>query len=107
MMDATFLAVSRLWEAGESQKTIASSLNLSGGKVRKILVTLGAYESDITKMYRAGMSPEEIVQRTGKSLQAVNTHIPYEKGVYGAEYPTKNALKIRRTREKQKRREGK
>lgn len=101
-MDATFLAVSRLWEQGESQKAIAHSLNLSEGKVRKILVTLGAYESDITRMFRSGMAQDVIAQRTGKSLQAVNTHIPYDKGMYGAQYPTKNALKIRKTREKQK-----
>lgn len=101
-MDATFLAVSRLWEHGESQKAIAHILNLSEGKVRKILVTLGAYESDITRMFRSGMSPDVIAQRTGKSLHAVNTHIPYDKGMYGAQYPTKNALKIRKTREKQK-----
>nr|DAD84738.1 MAG TPA: Protein of unknown function (DUF1670) [Siphoviridae sp. ctqED62] len=101
-MDATFLAVSRLWEQGESRKTISRSLNLSEGKVRKILVTLGAYESDITRMFRSGMAPDIIAQRTGKSLQAINTHIPYDKGMYGAQYPTKNALKIRKTREKQK-----
>lgn len=101
-MDATFLAVSRLWEHGESQQTIARRLNLSAGKVRKILVTIGAYETDITRLYRSGMTPEAISQKTGKSLQAVNTHIPYDKGMYGAEYPTKNALKVRKTREKQK-----
>lgn len=56
-MDATFLAVSRLWEHGESQQAIARRLNLSAGKVRKILVTLGAYETDITRLYRSGMTP--------------------------------------------------
>lgn len=99
-MDATFLAVSRLWEHGESQKTIARQLGLSEGKVRKILVTLGAYETEITRLYRSGMTPEAIAQQTGKSLQAVNTHISYGKGAYNAEYPTKNALKIRKTRAK-------
>lgn len=99
-MDATFLAVSRLWEHGESQKTIARQLGLSEGKVRKILVTLGAYETEITRLYRSGMTPEAIAQKTGKSLQAVNTHIPYDKGAYNAEYPTKNALEIRKARAK-------
>ena len=99
-MDATFLAVSRLWEQGESQKSIARHLNLGEGKVRKILVTIGAYETDITRLYKSGMSPEAIAQHTGKSLHAINTHIPYGKGMYGAEYPTKNALRIRKTRAK-------
>lgn len=102
MMDSTFLAVSRLWEHGESLRGIAHRLNLSEGKVRKILVTLGAYETDITRLYSAGMPPEAIAKRTGKSLKAVNAHIPYGKGMYGAEYPTKNAIKIRNTRTKQK-----
>ena len=100
-MDATFLAVSRLWEQGESQKTIARRMNIGEGKVRKILVTLGAYETEITRLYRSGMSPEAIAKHTGKTLHAINTHIPYGKGMYDAEYPTKNALRIRKTRGKE------
>lgn len=101
-MDVTFRSVYRLWDEGESQRTIARRLNISAGKVRKILVTLGAYETNITRLYKSGMTAEAIAQRTGKSIQAVNTHIPYDKGMYGAEYPTKNALKIRNTRAKKK-----
>lgn len=99
-MDATFLAVSRLWEQGESQKAIARRLNIGEGKVRKILVTIGKYETEITRLYRSGMSPEAIAQHTRKTLHAINTHIPYGKGMYDAEYPTKNALRIRKTRVK-------
>lgn len=99
-MDATFLAVSRLWEQGESQKAIARRLKISECKVRKILITIGAYETDITRLYRSGMTPEAIAKHTGKSLHTISTHIPYSKGMYMAQYPTKNALRIRKTRSK-------
>ena len=35
-----------------------------------------------------------------KSEKAVIARIPYDKGIYNAEYPTVNALRIRKCREK-------
>lgn len=42
----------------------------------------------------------ELAERLGKTEKNVNNRIPYEKGIYNAEYPSKNALKIRKCREK-------
>lgn len=102
MMDATFTAVSRLWEQELSQKEIARRLNISESKVRKILITIGAIETDISRMYASGMTVDEIAEKIEVSVKAVNNHIPYQKGIYNAEYPSKNALKIRKCREKEK-----
>lgn len=97
-MDATFTAVSRLWEQELSQKEISRRLNISEAKVRKILITVGAVETEESKLYVSGYTPEKIAEITGKSIGAVNSRIPYSKGTYNAEYPTINALRIRKCR---------
>lgn len=102
MMDATFTAVLRLWEQDCSQKEIARRLNLSEQKVRKILVTAGAIETEESKLYAKGYTAAQIMELTGKSDSAVCSRIPYSKGMYSAEYPTINALRIRKCRQKQK-----
>ena len=100
MMDATYTAVLRLWEQNPSMRDIARRLNISHGKVLKILVTAGALETDESKLYVQGKTVPEIAQILGKSEKAVFCRVPYEKGMYGAEYPTINALRIRKCREK-------
>nr|DAG56365.1 MAG TPA: Protein of unknown function (DUF1670) [Caudoviricetes sp.] len=100
MMDATYTAVLRLWEQEHSIKDISRRLNISHGKVLKILVTAGAVETAESKMYSQGKSTAEISEALNKSEKAVSCRIPYEKGMYGAEYPTINALRIRKCREK-------
>lgn len=101
-MDATFTAVLRLWEQGISQKEIAHRLDIPVSKTRKILVTAGAVKTEESALYASGMTPVEIAHKLGKTTSAVNARLPYSKGMYGAEYPTINALRIRRSRSKQK-----
>ena len=69
-------------------------------KVNKILLTIGAASTDDSKLLAAGLSVDEIAARLDKSRKAVLARLPYSKGQYGAEYPTINALRIRRSREK-------
>lgn len=99
-MDSTMLAVSRLWEQGYSRREIAEKLGIGEKKVQKILVTLGAVETVEAALLRSGMTVAEIAAQLGKSENAVLDRIPYSKGIYGAEYPTKNAIRIRKCREK-------
>ena len=99
-MDATYTAVLRLWEQNPSVTAISHRLNISHGKVQKILVTAGAVETVESKLYAQGKTVPEIAQILGKSEKAVSCRIPYDKGMYGAEYPTINALRIRKCREK-------
>ena len=104
MMDATFTAVLRLHEQGESIKTIARRLKISEQKVRRILITAGAYTSSTVEYIRthvaAGESVEEIVDALGITVKAVIGNMAYTKGMYRAEYPSKNAIAIRRFRSK-------
>ena len=44
MMDATYTAVSRLWEQQLSQKEISRRLGISEQKVRKILITIAQWK---------------------------------------------------------------
>lgn len=98
MMDALFTSVLRLWEQDCSQKEIAQRLNISEPKVRKILITAGAVETEESRLYAEGKTVAEIAALTGKTENAVMGRIPYSKGMYNAEYPTINALKIRKSR---------
>lgn len=100
-MDATFLAVSRLWEQNCSQSEIARRLKISQQKVRKILLTIGAISTEESELYAAGYTLEQIVGITGKSQDVVSSRLPYIKGAYNAEYPTIKALRIRKSRQKE------
>ncbi len=99
MMDATFTAVVRLWEQGLCQTEIARRLNLSDAKTRKVLLTVGLIATEESRLYAQGMSVDAIAAKLRKTRNAVLCRLPYEKGLYGAEFPSKNALKIKRCRE--------
>lgn len=98
MMDSTFIAVSRLWEQGANPTEISRRLNLSWQKTTKILITIGAIETEESRLHAQGMSVAAIAEKLGKTRNAVLCRMPYEKGMYGAESPTKNALKIKKCR---------
>ena len=104
MMDATWTAVIRLYKQGLKPKVISDRLHLSAPKVKRILITSGLYSTprteEIAAMRRQGMTVEQIAEELGITVAAVQAHLPYIKGHYMAEYPTINALRIRRSREK-------
>lgn len=102
MMDATVTAVLRLHAQDLTPAEIARRLNISNKKVLKILVTAGAVETEESRLYNQGLTAAEIAQQLGKTEKNVNNRIPYEKGMYNAEYPSKNAIVIRKCREKGK-----
>ena len=102
MMDATYTAVLRLYEQELTRAEIARRLNLSEKKVLKILVTAGAMETEESRLYKKGLTVAEIAQRLGKTEKNVNNRIPYEKGMYNAEYPSTNAIRIRKSRKGEK-----
>lgn len=101
-MGEVFSDVSNLWKKGFSKKEISRRLNISEHKVRKILVTIGAIETDESKLYAAGYTNEQIIGITGKTLSAVNSMLPYTKCPYKQIHPTENALRIRKHRTKRK-----
>ena len=104
-MDKLFDTVIRLREQGAPIKEISRRLDISVTKTKKILITVGLYENEISKkigtLHKAGMSAPEISEELGISRSAVNSYLPYDKCMYNQTYPTKNALRIRKMRAKE------
>lgn len=105
-MDALMTSVLRLHEQGLSIKTIARQLKVSEQKVRKILITAGAWSSPtsrkVAELQAAGKSLDEIAAALGITRNAVLSYTPYDRGMQNAEYPSLNALRIRASRAKKK-----
>lgn len=93
---------------GSIRKT-AALLRISEQKVRKHLIDAGVYESDmavqVRDLYERGYSTDEMAAALGVSRSAVSGYLPYTKGGYLGDAPSKNALRIRRCRSK-KNKEG-
>ena len=82
-----------LYNSEMSLQAIADALSLTPIKVRKLLITAGAYESDTAKLvqqtfnaFRETQSYSAAVTSTMSALQlsrpSVTSYLPYEKGVY-------------------------
>jgi len=82
-----------LYKDGVTLQAIADTLSLNPIKVRKLLITAGAYESDTAKLvqqtfntFRETESYTTAVTSTMSALQlsrpSVTSYLPYEKGVY-------------------------
>lgn len=88
---------------GSMNKT-AAAFQISWQKVRKILISAGVYNSEksdqIREMVTNGMEPSEIASKLKIRINTVNSYLPYSKAEYNKEFPSPNALKIRKFREK-------
>ena len=105
-MDRIFTSVLHLSEQGVSLKQIGRQLGISEQKVRKILISAGAWSSETSKkinsLVESVKSLDEIQVVTGLTRNAVLSYLPYERGMQNAEYPTINALRIRKCRQNKK-----
>lgn len=105
-MDATMQTVLRLHEQGIPRRTIAKRAGISLQKVRKILITAGAWSDEtsekIGKLRADGMSVPEIAEELGVKTNTVWSYLPYSKGMYNQEYPTINAIRVRNSKRKAK-----
>lgn len=97
-VDSTVAAVVDMWASGSSMKGIVRQLGLSLSKVRRILVDNGLVDTDESLLYADGYTSAEIAQMMGKTKNAVQGRIPYEKGMYNRDSPTTNAMRIRACR---------
>lgn len=83
----------------ESLRYTAKAMQLSRTKVRKILITMGAIESDITERALAlrekGYDRDEIADALGVSAATLSTYMPYGERVYNREEKTKNAIRVK------------
>ncbi|MCI7792247.1 MAG: plasmid pRiA4b ORF-3 family protein, partial [Lachnospiraceae bacterium] len=75
----------------------AKETGISTVKVRKILITEGLWESDtslkIGDLLKRGMTTEEIADTLYMSVKNVQAYMPYERGVYGGEEVSKDAIR--------------
>lgn len=94
----------KYYESCGSIQQTRKAFSMSCQKVRKILITEGAFESDISRvindMYYKGCSINDISHKLKLSKTCVNSYLPYTKGMYNSPTPTENAIKIRKCRKK-------
>ena len=99
------LAVATYQKSG-SIRTAARELSISSMKLRKILITEGIYENEMSReirsMYEKGMPIEEIARIEGMTASNVYSYLPYEKIIYNLEQKSVNADRQKRYRERQK-----
>ena len=103
-MDQIEKTVLRLHEQGESLKGISRRTGISTYKACKILVNTGIAPTEraeeVQAMYKAGLSQSDIAKRLGVQKDTVQKYIPYMRGLQNSEYSSRNALRIRKCREK-------
>lgn len=96
--------ISKYYESCGSLKQTGKAFSISPQKVRKILITEGSYETDMSRsvceMYHKGYSIEDISLKLKITKTCVNSYLPYRKGMYKTPHPSKNAKNIRKWREK-------
>lgn len=84
----------------------AKATGVSTVKVRKILITEGLWESDTSKkigeLLNEGMTTEEIANTLYMSIKNVQAYMPYERGVYGGEELSKEAIRSDKYRNRMK-----
>lgn len=89
-----------------SIRAVARKHNISESKTKKILISNGAYHTDLSykimRLYNKGASIKEISKLLNISEKTVNVYLPYQKGEYKSDNPTENAIRIRKCRNKNK-----
>ena len=109
MSKITGMQVKAVIDSYISNKSIletAKETGVSTVKVRKILITEGLWESDtsikIGELLKQGMTTEEIANTLYMSIKNVQAYMPYERGVYGGEEPSKEAIRSDKYRNRMK-----
>lgn len=105
-MDALQQTIVRLSEQGVPVKQIARRTGTSEQKVRRVLITMGMWSSPLSEQIRRmlddGKTLDEIAAALHMTRKNVIIYTPYTKGMYNAEYPTVNALRIRACKQRKK-----
>lgn len=70
-----------------SLRGIADECGITPLKVRKLLITAGVYENDISReiatLWKEGKTTWEIQEQTGLSAASVHSYLPYSRTIYG------------------------
>ena len=88
-----------------SMRNIAEQFGISPMKVKKILVTGGLFQTDmsdeIQRLYASGLTVKQIAKLKNTSVANVNTYLPYEKVIYNLDVRNEEAVKALEWRKKQ------
>lgn len=99
-------AVCEAYEAGCSLRSVAKFFGLSAMKVRKILITGGAYTNDLVRqigeLHRGGKSVDEIANLLKMTRANANSYLPYEGVIYNMEERSVAADRQARYRKRKK-----
>ncbi len=99
-------AVSEVYRETGQLKLTAEEFSMSPLKIRKLLITAGAYSSDLSdevcELYREGKSIREIEEITGLKKSSINGYLPYTKVVYKPKELSMNAKRIVLYRDRKK-----
>ena len=91
-----------LYESNHSVLKTAEVAGMSTVKVRKILITEGLWESEtsvrVGTLLNRALSTEEIAERLHISIKNVQAYMPYERGLYGTENASADAVRAERYR---------
>ncbi len=81
---------------------LAEEFSMTPIKVRKLLITSGVYQTDISMrindLYKSGKTIKEIQEIVGLSAASVSGYLPYQKTVYNLEVSTDVANRLRKYR---------
>lgn len=81
---------------------LAEEFSMTPIKIRKLLITSGAYETPtsvaVNKLYQEGKTVKDIQKIMGLSSASVNGYLPYFKTVYKMEEATLTAERLRKFR---------
>ena len=85
---------------------VAEDFGMTPIKVRKMLITSGAYQTatrmKVNNLYSSGKSVKEIQAATGLSPASISDYLPYRKTVYNLEESTCVAERLRKFRKRRK-----
>lgn len=106
IMKELMAAVAESYEETGELKITSEEFSMSALKVRKLLITAGAYSSEISDevnmLYSQGKTMEQIQEITGLKKSSVNGYLPYTKMVYKPEELSLNAERLNVFRSRQR-----
>ena len=104
IMKEVLKAVVESYEETRELKLTAEEFEMSPLKIRKLLITAGAYSNDISNdviyLHKKGKSVAEIQRITGLGKSSVNGYLPYTKAIYKPDELSLNAERINVFRER-------
>jgi len=105
IMKELMAAVVESYDETRELKLTAEEFGMSALKIRKLLITAGAYCNDISdevnELYYAGKTVAEIQRIIGLVKSSVNGYLPYTKAIYKPEELSLNAERINIFRSRQ------